>query len=317
MRYREFGNSGIKVSEIGFGAWAIGGNEHGNSYGPTEDKTSLEAVAKALDLGCNFFDTADVYGFGHSEELLGKALRSVRDRVAIATKVGGNFLSGPGRQDFSPDYIRLALEQSLERLQTDYLDVYQLHNPPLKLIERPETYTVLKELKREGRIRAWGLSIFDPVEGLAAIKVGNPDCIQVVYNIFTTKAADELFQRAQQGGCALIVREPLANGFLSGKYEEDATFPTGDIRCDWPRQYIRARARAARQLKQLAEPAALTLAQLALKFVLARPEVSVVIPGIKTPEQAEDNLQASNEPDIGEAELSGIASLAARNFDIA
>ncbi len=316
MRYREFGNTGIKVSEIGFGAWAIGGNEHGNSYGPTEDKTSLEAVGKALELGCNFFDTADVYGFGHSEELLGKALRSVRDRVAIATKVGGNFYSGPGRQDFSSDYIRLALEKSLERLQTDYLDVYQLHNPPLKLIERPETYTVLKELKREGKIRAWGLSIFDPVEGLAAIKVGSPDCIQVVYNIFTTKAANELFQRAQQAGCALIAREPLANGFLSGKYEEDTKFVSGDIRHDWPRQYIRARARAANQLKQLAEPASLTLVQLALKFVLARPEVSVVIPGIKTPEQAEANLQASTAAELGLAELSGIANLAARNFDI-
>src|SRR5262249_27215274 len=230
MRYREFGNTGIKVSEIGFGAWAIGGNEHGNSYGPTEDKMSLEAVAKALELGCNFFDTADVYGCGHSEELLGKALRSVRDRVVIATKVGGNFYSGRGRQDFSPDYVRFAIEKSLERLQTDYLDVYQLHNPPLKLIERAETYAVLKELKREGKIRAWGVSIFDPVEGLAAIKLGNPDCIQVVYNIFTTKAADELFQRAQQVGCALIGREPLANGFLSGKYNDDSQFAAGDIR---------------------------------------------------------------------------------------
>src|SRR5262249_8919224 len=150
MRYREFGNTGIKVSEIGFGTWAIGGNEHGNSYGPTEDKTSLEALARALELGCNFFDTADVYGFGHSEELVGKALRSVRDRVVIATKVGGNFYSGRGRQTFARAYIRPALEQSLERLQTDYLDVYHLHNPPLKLIEKPETYAPFKELKREG-----------------------------------------------------------------------------------------------------------------------------------------------------------------------
>jgi len=317
MRYREFGNTGIKVSEIGFGAWAIGGNEHGNSYGPTEDKMSLEAVAKALELGCNFFDTADVYGCGHSEELLGKALRSVRDRVVIATKVGGNFYSGPGRQDFSPDYVRFAIEKSLQRLQTDYLDVYQLHNPPLKLIERAETYAVLKELKREGKIRAWGVSIFDPVEGLAAIKLGNPDCIQVVYNIFTTKAADELFQRAQLVGCALVAREPLANGFLSGKYDDDSQFVAGDIRHDWPREYIRARTRAAHQLAQLAETASRTLTQMALKFVLARAEVSVVIPGIKTTEQCEHNLSASDADELGQAELTAIADLAARNFDIA
>ncbi|HEY9868598.1 MAG TPA: aldo/keto reductase [Candidatus Obscuribacterales bacterium] len=307
----------MRVSEIGFGAWAIGGNQHGNSYGPTEDKTSLEAVQRALELGCNFFDTADVYGFGHSEELLGRALRSCRDRVVIATKAGGNFYRGRGQQDFSPEYLRFAFEKSLERLKTDYIDIYQLHNPPLKLIEDAKTYALLKELKRDGRIRAWGVSIFDPVEGLAAIKVGNPDCIQVVYNIFTTKAADELFARAQQAACAIIAREPLANGFLTGKYAEDAQFPTGDIRHAWPRHYIAARCRAAKRLKTVADAASLSLAQFALKFVLSRPEVSVVIPGIKTPEQAEENLTASDGGPLSSEQLSLIASLAARNFDIA
>ena len=136
MKYREFGNSGIKVSEIGFGAWAIGGSEHGNSYGATEDKVSQEAIGRALELGCNFFDTADVYGFGHSEELLGKSLKSCRDKVVIATKVGGDFYRGAGRQNFSHEYIRFALDKSLERLRTDYIDVYQLHNLSMKLIER-------------------------------------------------------------------------------------------------------------------------------------------------------------------------------------
>src|SRR5438132_633002 len=139
MKYREFGNTGIKVSEIGFGAWAIGGNEHGNSYGPTDDKDSLEAIHRAIDLGCNFFDSADVYGFGHSEDVLGKGLKNYRDRVVIASKVGGDFYSGAGRQNFSADYIKFALDRSLERLKTDYIDIYQLHNPPLKIIEKPQT----------------------------------------------------------------------------------------------------------------------------------------------------------------------------------
>lgn len=317
MRYREFGNTGMRVSEIGFGAWAIGGNEHGNSYGPTDDRTSLEAIQRAVELGCNFFDTADVYGFGHSEELLGRALRSCRDRVVIATKAGGNFYRGRGQQDFSPEYLRFAFEKSLERLKTDYIDIYQLHNPPLKLIEDPKTYALLKEFKRDGRIRAWGVSIFDPVEGLAAIKVGNPDCIQVVYNIFTTRAADELFARAQQAACAIIAREPLANGFLTGKYAEDSQFPVGDIRHAWPRHYIAARCRAAKRLKALADAASLPLAQFALKFVLSRPEVSVVIPGIKTPEQARENLTASDGVLLNDDQVSLIARLAARNFDIA
>ncbi len=316
MRYREFGNSGLKVSEIGFGAWAIGGNQHGNSYGPTDDKVSTEAVHAALDLGCNFFDTADVYGFGHSEELLGKALRSVRDRVLIATKVGGDFYSGAGRQTFSAEYIRFALDKSLERLRTDYIDIYQLHNPPLKLIERPDTYQVLKELKREGKIRAWGISIFDPVEGLTALKITQPDCLQVVYNIFSPKPAEELFPKAQAAGCAIIAREPLANGFLSGKYTDKSKFAEGDIRHDWPPQYIRARTRAAEKLRPLLKGDIQTLAQLALKFVLANQAVSVVIPGTKTAKQARDNLLAGEGARLPDEDLAAINQLAVQNFGL-
>ncbi len=316
MRYRDFGSSGMKVSEIGFGAWAIGGNAHGNSYGATDDRTSLEAVAAALDLGCNFFDTADVYGYGHSEELLGRAVRAHRDKVVIASKVGADFYRGAKRQDFSPDYVRYALGKTLERLQTDYLDVYQLHNPPLKLIERPETYEVLKQLKKEGKIRAWGISIFDPVEGLTALRVSTPDCLQVVYNIFTQKPADELFPRAQEAGCAVIAREPLANGFLTGKYNTDSRFEGGDIRHDWPRRYIAARAQAAGQLRPLLAGEQ-TLAQLALQFVLACQAVSVVIPGMKTAGQARENLGAADMPPLAGRDLQRIRQLYEKSFGLA
>lgn len=157
MKYRDFGATGIKVSEIGFGCWQIGGNGRGNSYGPTDDKASSEALLKALDLGINFFDTADVYGFGHSEEILGKTFRGKRDRVILATKVGADFYQGQGFQTFTPDYVRFALEKSLKRLQTEYIDVYLLHNPPLKLIGKEETFEILKDLKKEGKIRTFGV----------------------------------------------------------------------------------------------------------------------------------------------------------------
>ncbi len=306
----------MKVSEIGFGAWAIGGNEHGNSYGPTEDKVSLEAIARALDCGCNFFDTADVYGFGHSEELLGRALKSHRDKVVIATKAGGDFYRGAGRQNFSEEYIRFALDRSLERLKTDYIDIYQLHNPPLKLIEQAQTYEILQDLKREGKIRAWGISIFDPIEGLSALKVGHPDCLQVVYNIFTQKPAEELFPRARQAGCAIIAREPLANGFLTGKFNAGSTFAIGDIRRDWPLPYIQARILACERLRTASKGSALSLSQLALKFALADPAVSVVIPGIKTPEQTQENLAASDAPELTQAELGLLEELHKSNFGL-
>lgn len=316
MNYREFGNTGLQVSEIGFGAWAIGGNSHGNSYGTTDDRTSLAAIRKALDLGCNFFDTADVYGFGHSEQLLAKGLRGLRDRVIIATKVGADFYRGAGLQNFAPDYLAFALQASLERLQTDYIDIYQLHNPSLRLIEHPETYQALQEFKREGKIRAWGISIFDPTEGLTAITVGQPDCLQVAYNIFNPKPAGQLFTKALEVGCAIIAREPLANGFLSGKYDEDAQFEAGDIRHHWRREYVRARVRAAQALKVLFKDRNETLCQLALRYVLANPAVSLTIPGIKSPEQAEEDLLSSDLLPLNPTELASIQELAARQFDL-
>lgn len=316
MKYRDFGNTGIKVSEIGFGCWAIGGNDHGNSYGPTTDKSSTDAINKALELGLNFFDTADVYGWGHSEELLGKALRGKRDRVVIATKVGADFYQGTGFQTFTPDYIRFALEKSLTRLNTDYIDVYQLHNPPLKLVSKEETFETLRELKKEGKIRAFGVSVFTPVEGITAINVGQPDCVQITYNIFSCRPEEQLLPRAFETGCAIIAREPLANGFLTGKYDTAPKFTAGDFRKNWPMEYVKARSDATRQLSFLKKNGHQSMAQAALKYPLLNQAISTVIVGIKDTDMVEENLAASDSGPLSAEEIKQIHELQALGFNL-
>lgn len=316
MKYRDFGNTGIKVSEIGFGCWAIGGNNHGNSYGPTTDKSSTDAINKALELGLNFFDTADVYGWGHSEELLGKALRGKRDRVVIATKVGADFYQGTGFQTFTPDYIRFALEKSLTRLNTDYIDVYQLHNPPMKLLSKEETYATLRELKKEGKIRAFGVSVFTPIEGITAINVGQPDCVQITYNIFSCRPEEQLLPRAYETGCAIIAREPLANGFLTGKYDTAPKFAAGDFRKNWPMEYVQARSDATRELSFLKKNGQQSMAQAALKYPLMAQAVSTVIVGLKDVEMVEENLAASDAGPLSAEEVKQIHDLQAVGFNL-
>ena len=313
MRYRELGSTGLKVSEVGFGAWAIGGNAHGNSYGPTDDRASMAAVQKAVELGCTFFDTADAYGHGHSEELLGKALRGQRDKVFIATKVGGDFYHGAPRMNFSPDYIEFALGKSCERLQTDYIDLYQLHNPPVQLVKNGSLFGTLEALKEKGRIHHFGISIHDPQEGLLAMKSGRPETIQVVFNILRQDAKLQLFQAAKDNGVGIIAREPLANGFLTGRHTAEDEFPRGDIRNGFPQDYILNLVLAAEQLRFL-ETKSRSLAQAALRFVLDQKEVSTVIPGAKSPQQVEENLSASTVAPLTGEELMRIRILREQGF---
>ncbi len=306
MKFRVFGRLGWSVSEIGFGAWAIGGNRHGNSYGPTKDELSLEAIAKSLEMGCNFFDTADVYGYGHSEELLGQGLKGARDKVFIATKVGGDFYGGYTRMNFSAQYIRFALEKSLERLQTPWVDLYQLHNPSLDMIEDGKAAAVLEELKKEGKIKAIGISIFEPEEGIAAMQDGRYDSIQVAFSLLRREAQRELFPLAAKQGVAIIAREPLMNGFLAGKVSMDQTFVPGDIREGWPPNYLEMLHEKVQSLRFLSRPKR-TLAQAALKFVLSEKAVSTVIPGCKTPQQVEENLSACESGDFTPGDLARLA----------
>jgi aryl-alcohol dehydrogenase-like predicted oxidoreductase len=294
MKYRPFGSTGLQVSEISFGAWAVGGNGFGNSYGPTQDDESLRAIATALDMGCNFFDTADVYGHGHSEELLGEALKAQRSKVYIATKGGSDFYHEPPRLNFTEAHLTFAVEQSLKRLGTDYIDLYQLHNPPFSLLEHGHLFEMLEKLKAQGKIRFYGVSIHAPQEGLLAMKIGRPASIQVVYNYLRRDAAEELFPRAVAQGVAIIAREPLANGFLTGKYTKDSIFPVGDIRHQWPSKYQAQLINRVQEFLKTAEHAPFTPVQTALRFVLAQPAIATVIPGCKTAQQVEENFHTSD-----------------------
>jgi aryl-alcohol dehydrogenase-like predicted oxidoreductase len=286
MRYRRLGRTKLITSEVGFGGWAIGGG-----WGPVDDDTSVAAIRKAVDAGVSFIDTADVYGEGHGEEVIGKALEgNARHRALIATKAG---LKSPSGHDFSPSHIEDALEGSLRRLQTEWVDVLQLHNPTRAALEDPGLWETLRRLKAEGKIRAYGASVQSPREAILAIENGDVDTVQVVFNVIDQEAR-ELFEAAREHDVAVIARVPLASGFLTGKYSHDHKFH----RTDWRARLGPARRRQMLRRAQALDPVAGGLgsskAQAALAFVLSYKDVAVTIPGVKTPEQAQENAASSD-----------------------
>ncbi len=304
MNYRKLGKTNLEVSEVGFGGWAIGGN----SYGQTDDAESLRAIQAALDGGVNFFDTADIYGNGHSETLMGQALESRRNRVIIASKVGWDFYQGGVRQNFTPDYIEFACNKTLERLRTDYLDVYQLHNPNLETLGKEELYRPLEKLKKEGKIRFYGISIHVPQEGIAAIRLGCVDTLQLIYNLIDQRPAAELLPLAQEKNIGMIVREPFACGLLTGKYNKNVTFQGPDHRKRWKRDKIELDLDKLERLRKTFQSQA-PLPVLALEFVLVHPAVSAVIPGVKTVAQMCENLLASGTTHLSYQDIEKIKEL--------
>jgi aryl-alcohol dehydrogenase-like predicted oxidoreductase len=315
MQRRPLGRTGLQVSEIGFGAWAVGGNAHGNSYGPTVDAESVAAIRKAADLGVNFFDTADVYGWGHSEELLGQALEDRRDEVFLATKVGGDFYHGGVRMNFDPGYIAFALERSLQRLRTDHVDLYQLHNPPPELMGDPAAYEALEGLRAEHKLEHYGVSVHEPFEASLCLEAGKPEVLQIPFSLFRQEWIEDLLADAHRAGAGIIAREPLANGFLTGGVRRDSMFPPGDIRHQWPPGMVAGRIAAATRLSFLTKPNR-TMAQAALRFVLAFPEVSTAIPGAKTAVQVAENVGSADVPPLTPAEVQEARSLYAKDFGL-
>lgn len=305
MKYRLLGKTGLSVSEVGLGTWPISGN----SYGRTDDAESLRVIETALDQGVNFFDTADIYGNGHSEELLGKALRGRRGKALLASKAGWDFYHGGVRRNFQAGYLEFACEQSLKRLKTEVIDVYQLHNPPLEDLARGEIFEALEKLKQKGWIRFSGVSIHAVEEGVKAIASEKADVLQVVYNLLDQRVAFELLPFAGQKNIGVIAREPFACGILTGKYTRETRFEGPDHRRRWKREkIIRDIGNLEKILAALPAPQA-SLPCLALEFVLANSVVSTVIPGAKTVSQTIENTGASDGKGLPEAHFKAIQSL--------
>lgn len=310
MNYRPLGKTGIKVSEIGFGTWGIGGDQGGaKAYGPADDRVSELALNRALDLGINFYDTADFYGFGHSETLLGRVFKGKRARVIIAGKVG--FLDLAAHQDFSADHLRKSLEGSLKRLGADYLDLYQLHSPPLELLKRdPKPLETIQQLKQAGLIKACGVSLRSPDDGLELLRLNAVDCIQVNFNLVDQRARlNGLFDLCVARGVGVIVRTPLCFGFLTGQYADKNTLAESDHRRLWPPEQIKLWHDAARLFAHFMEKEQQTSAQLALRFCLSFQAVATVIPGMLTVAQVEENAAASDRGVLPPQELAEIQDI--------
>jgi len=298
MEYRTLGRTNLRVSEIGFGAWAIGGGFEiagtGIGYGPTDDAVSIRALHRALDLGVNLIDTADAYGAGHSEELIGRALKGKWDRCFVATKVGNERRDPlPSRKNFAREYVFGACERSLKRLRKDVIDLYQLHNPPPEIGNGEEVFETLQMLKDQGKIRFVGVSITAPDEGIRYIQRGVVGCLQIYYNVMTREAAQELFPLCIKERIGTLIRAPLKSGILAAKFTTETRFPSTDHRANWLKGEVLARAvREADAVKAAVAP--MPAAEAALRFVLNQRAVSSIIAGAKTPEQVEHNVAASD-----------------------
>ena len=297
MQYRRFGKTDLQVSEIGFGAWAIGGPANiGNvaiGWGPTDDNVSRQAIRTALDQGINFFDTADFYGLGHSEKLLGAELGGKKD-IIIATKVGHRVSSQDQiYTDYSYQHIQASCEGSLKRLNRDYLDLYQLHTAKVSDLEDGACVRAMKDLQKAGKIRYWGVSLntFHPEPEAEHLLQNNlSEGLQVVINILNQRALP-IIKQAGNEGMGIIARMPLQFGLLTGKFDSTSTFPVGDHRSTrLPPELIQKANAALEPIWGMAEKHHVAKTAFSLSYILSYPEVSTVIPGMRTPGQVVQNV---------------------------
>jgi len=296
MKYRKFGNSDLNVSEIGFGAWAIGGPAMAGNipigWGDVDDKTSIAALKRSLDLGINFYDTADFYGLGHSEELIGATWANRQD-IIIATKVGHRLDEDQQIYlDYSKEYVLSACENSLKRLKRDAIDFYQLHAAKIDHLQNGECLEAMQQLQKEGKIRYWGISLntYDPdTEAKYMIRNNFGHGFQIVFNIINQKAMLTIKSAAKQG-FGIIARMPLQFGLLTGKFNRNTSFPKTDHRnFRLNPEVLNKSLDVLDPVWDIAQKYDIGLDSFALSFIMSHPEISTVIPGIKTPQQAEAN----------------------------
>lgn len=323
MRYRTLGNTNLRLSEIGFGAWTIGSDW----WGHIDDDEAVRLLHRAFDLGITYFDTADQYGEGRSERLIGRAFKGRRDQVVIGGKFGYDFYANRQReghselpQNFDPSFIRFALEQSLERLQTGYLDLWLVHNVRMSTIEDDAVWQTLDELQREGKVRHYGVALGPAIgwedEGLQAMRSRPIEAVQIIYNMLEQNPARSFFPVAEERGVGLLVRVPHSSGLLEGKFTLDTTFPAGDHRNFRKREWLVDGLKKLDQLDFLTEGTEATIGQVALRYCLAQPTVTTVLPNLYSLEQMEEFAAAGDLPELTPQELSRINDLYAANFGL-
>ena len=314
MKYRELGRTGWKISEISFGAWAIGG-----TWGKVDDQESLAALHAALDGGVNFFDTANVYGDGHSERLLAKLKKERRDKFYIATKAGRR-LNPHTVEGYNRRNLTAFVERSLRNLRTDAIDLLQLHSAPTAVYYLPEVFGVLDDLVQAGKIRHYGVSVEKVEEALKAIEFPGVQSVQIIFNIFRQRPAELFFPEARRRRVGILARLPLASGLLSGKLTRTSTFARDDHRnfnrhgeaFDRGETFSGVDYETGLELVEQLRPLAradMTMPQLALRWILEFPAVTCAIPGAKRPAQVQENVAASDRPRLSRAVMKKIQAL--------
>jgi len=304
MEYREFGRTGWKISTIGFGAWGIGGD----AWGTTDDEVSRASLHKAIDLGVNFIDTADVYGDGHSEQLIAQVRKTRSEQLIIATKAGRRLnphvASGYNRQNLTS-----FVERSLHNLETEALDLLQLHSAPSEVYDMPEVFGILDDLVQQGKVRFYGVSVERVDEALKAITYANVQSVQIIFNMFRLKPSEQFFAAARERKVGILARVPLASGMLTGKFRPETQFAPNDHRnynrhgeaFDQGETFsgvdYETGLQAVEELRKLV-PEGATMAQFALRWILMFPDVTSAIAGAKNTQQVEDNVRAASLPPI-------------------
>ena len=323
MKYRNLGGTDISVSEVGFGVWTVSTGW----WGEVIDDRSVKLLRQAHERGINYFDTADTYGSGKGETLLADAFGHMRDEVVISTKIGYDFYNHTARrgqqerpQEWSEDFLRFALEQSLKRLDTDYIDFLQLHNTKMDAAENDDLFALMETFKDEGKVRAYGAALGPKIgwrdEGVKMMRERGLAGVQMIYNLLEQDPGRDLIEAARDTNTSLIVRVPHSSGMLEGKYDENTTFGPNDHRRHRPKEWLTGGLKKVDQLGFLTESGERTLGQAALKFVLASPEVASTLPNIYGEEQIEEFAATSETPDLTGRELSRVAELYENNFGI-
>lgn len=322
MRTRSIGSTGLTTSEIAFGTWALGSDW----WGETDDADVL--IGRALEIGITFFDTGDAYGQGLNEEIVGQALaRADRGSIQISTKFGYELESdrrvhteGERRQNWSPGHARHALEASLRRLRTDYVDLYQLHNPRMDAIERDDLFAELQALREDGKIREYGVALGPAIgwreEGLVAMERHRPAALQTVYNLLEQEPGSAFLEMADATGTGVMARVPTSSGLLEDKYTLETTFSGNDHRRHRKRAWLVEGLKKVDKLRFLAIPGQRTMTQAALQWILAQPGIACVVPTVTTLLELEELAGAASAPDLSEDELARVRDLRARGFDL-